>query len=77
MAVIYKKTIPLPSHAEYITAIDDLSFAKIVIPQFKYINFIFSLHIKHVIEMEIFLAIRHEVMFMREEDFPTCTKLVT
>ena len=35
-------------------------------------NFIYSLHIEHFIDMEIFLAIRHEVMFMREEDFPTC-----
>ena len=35
-------------------------------------NFICSLHIEHFIDMEIFLAIRHEVMFMREEDFPTC-----
>ena len=35
-------------------------------------NFICSLHIGHFIDMEIFLAIRHEVMFIREEDFPTC-----
>ena len=67
-----KKTIPLPSDVECITAIDDLSFAKIVIPQFKYMNFIYSLHISDLIDMEIFLAIRHQVMFMREEDFPTC-----
>ena len=67
-----KKTIPLPSDVEYITAIDDLSFAKNVISQFKYMNFIYSLHIKHFIEMEIFIAMRHEVMFnLREKDFPT------
>ena len=35
-------------------------------------NFIYSLHIEHFIDMEIFLAIRHEVMFMRDEHFPTC-----
>ena len=51
---------------------DDLSCAKNVIQQFKYMNFIYSLHIKHFIGMEIFLAIRHEVMFRRDEDFPKC-----
>ena len=35
-------------------------------------NFTYSLHIEHLIDMEIFLAIRHEVMFMRDEDFPIC-----
>ena len=35
-------------------------------------NFIYSLHIEHFIGMEIFLAIRHVVMFMRDEDVPTC-----
>ena len=36
-------------------------------------NFIYSLHIEHFIDMEISLAIRHEVMFyMREEELPTC-----
>ena len=35
-------------------------------------NFIYSLHIEHFIDIEILLAIRHEVMFMRDEDFPTC-----
>ena len=33
-------------------------------------NFISSLHIEHFIDVEIFLAIGHEVMFMRDEDFP-------
>ena len=51
---------------------DDLSFARNVIPQFKYMNFIYALHIERFINMEIFLVIRHEVMFMRDEDFPTC-----
>ena len=27
---------------------------------------------EHFIDMEIFLAIRNEVIFMRDEDFPTC-----
>ena len=67
-----KKTIPLPSDVEYITAIDNFSFTKNVIPQFKYMNFIYSLYTEHLIEMAIFLAIRHEIMFMRDEDFPTC-----
>ena len=35
-------------------------------------NFVYSLYIEHFIGMEIFLAIRQEVMFMREEDFPAC-----
>ena len=34
-------------------------------------NFIYSLRIEHFIDMEISLALRHEVMFMRDEDFPT------
>ena len=38
-----------------------------------YMNFIYSLHIEQFIEMEIFLAIRHEIMFMRDKDFPRCT----
>ena len=58
-----KKAIPLPSDVEYITAIDDLSFAKNVIPQLKYMNFIFALHIEH---FELTLS------FMGEEDFPIC-----
>ena len=41
-------------------------FAKNVIPQFKYMNSRYSLHIEHFIDMEIFLAIRHEVMFLRD-----------
>ena len=35
-------------------------------------NFVYSLQIEHFIDMEIFLAIRHDVMFMRDEDFSTC-----
>ena len=35
-------------------------------------NFIYSPYIQHFIDMEIFLAIRHGVMFMSDEDFPTC-----
>ena len=35
-------------------------------------NFIYSLHIKYFIDKDIFLAIQYEVMFRREEDFPTC-----
>ena len=35
-------------------------------------NFIYSLHIEHFINMEIFLATKHKVMFMHDEDFPTC-----
>ena len=35
-------------------------------------NSIYSLHIEHLIDVKIFLPIRHEVMFMRKEDFPTC-----
>ena len=38
----------------------------------KYMNLIYSLHIERFIDTEIPLAIRHEVMFMREEYFPTC-----
>ena len=34
-------------------------------------NFVYSLHIEHFIDMEIFLAIQHKVMFMRDEDLPT------
>ena len=66
-----KKTIPLPSDDEYITAII-FHLQKNLIPHFKYMNFIYSLHKEHFIDMEIFLAIRDKVMFMREEDFPTC-----
>ena len=64
-----KKTIPLPSDVEYIIAV---IFHLLKILQFKYMNFTYSLHIEHFIDMEIFLAIRHEVRFLREEDFPTC-----
>ena len=35
-------------------------------------NFIYSIQIEYFIDMEKFLAIRYEVVFMREEDFPTC-----
>ena len=35
-------------------------------------NFIYSLDIEHFIDMAILLAIRHEEMFMRDEDLPTC-----
>ena len=51
---------------------DDHSCAENVIPQFKYMNFIYSLHIEHFIDMEIYLTIRYEVMFMSDKDFPTC-----
>ena len=34
-------------------------------------NFIYSLHIEYFIDMEIFLATRRELMFMRD-DLPTC-----
>ena len=35
-------------------------------------DFKYSLHIEHFIDIEIFFAIRHEVTFLREENVPTC-----
>ena len=34
-------------------------------------NFIYLLQTEHFIDMEIFWAIRHRLLFVREEDFPT------
>ena len=35
-------------------------------------NFIYSLYVEHFIDIKIFLAIRHEVMFMCDKDFLAC-----
>ena len=64
------KKIALPTDVEYITA--TIFHSLKCYSQFKYMNFIYSIHIEHFIDIEIFLAIWHEVMSMHEEDLPTC-----
>ena len=50
----------------------EMLFCMHAIQIYQFHIFMRSLHIKHFIDVEIFLAIRQEVMFMRDEDLPTC-----
>ena len=67
-----KETIPLPSDVECITVMIFHLIKMLFHNSNNYMNFIYSLHIEHFIDMELFLAIPHEAMFMRDKDFPTC-----
>ena len=57
-----KKTIPFPLDVEYITTM----IFHLLKMLFRKSN-IFTLH--RTLDMEKFLAIRHEVLFMRDEDW--------